>query len=425
MQSDLISRCELLLKTYNTTILNDFPKKLQTAIKKEAVINCVDKAPKDYKPDSERKVLIQLINNYYDTEKQQKRAELNPKYIGGPKSLTLQGSNKYKKMIYIFGENHTGDSNCYNFTTSDDTNTLDVEEFFEKLFVNTHVFIDFYLETHKQNSTKFVSSPLRLRRLINYFNECIKKETRHAEWCRLFRVHYIDARWVEIEGKPEPLNDLSWILMSIENANNLKKTIEFLKHSTTKNIFNALKSEDDNIFNSFFVSQINNSIYTNTEPKIKEWIEKKMLEIANKYRLKVWKTQIPEEKYIDDAEKDIGTSYEEEMFHGIYIDFINKDFCDGLVETNAIVQDAYCLCRMFKQFNMNEIEKKAYEGATDQPSEAHNIIVYAGDLHSNIYREFLQYLEFENLVEPILNLTKGSKEFCIDAENFHPFFNWP
>ena len=113
------------------------------------------------------------------------------------------------------------------------------------------------------------------------------------------------------------------------------------------------------------------------------------------------------------------------MFHGIYIDFINKDFCDGLVETNAIVQDAYCLCRMFKQFNMNEIETKAYEGATDQPSEAHNIIVYAGDLHSNIYREFLQYLEFENIVEPILNLTKGSKEFCIDAENFHPFFNWP
>ena len=38
---------------------------------------------------------------------------------------------------------------------------------------------------------------------------------------------------------------------------------------------------------------------------------------------------------------------------------------------------------------MTDMEK-AYTGTTDQPSTANNIIIYAGDYHSDRYRRFLK-----------------------------------
>jgi hypothetical protein len=72
---------------------------------------------------------------------------------------------------------------------------------------------------------------------------------------------------------------------------------------------------------------------------------------------------------------------------------------------------------------MKEMIEKAYVGATDQPSQAHNIIIYAGEQHCTVYREFLKYLEFEDLEK----IEKSeSKEFCINIKNFPPFFSyWP
>jgi uncharacterized protein YnzC (UPF0291/DUF896 family) len=47
----------------------------------------------------------------------------------------------------------------------------------------------------------------------------------------------------------------------------------------------------------------------------------------------------------------------------------------------ALVMDTYCLSRVFKKFDVE----------TDfQPKETHNIIIYAGDLHSDMYSEFIE-----------------------------------
>ena len=43
------------------------------------------------------------------------------------------------------------------------------------------------------------------------------------------------------------------------------------------------------------------------------------------------------------------------------------------------------------------MEKKAYSGATDQPIRAHNIIIYAGETHSEIYRKFLEQNTFKEI----------------------------
>jgi hypothetical protein len=61
-----------------------------------------------------------------------------------------------------------------------------------------------------------------------------------------------------------------------------------------------------------------------------------------------------------------------------------------LSESMTIFADAYLLARVFKNFNMSEMEKKAYKGATDQPDHANNIIIYCGNTHANKYRNFLE-----------------------------------
>ena len=53
--------------------------------------------------------------------------------------------------------------------------------------------------------------------------------------------------------------------------------------------------------------------------------------------------------------------------------------------------DYYALLRIFTNFNMTDMEK-AYTGATDQPPSASNIIIYAGDYHSDRYRRFLKFI---------------------------------
>ena len=88
----------------------------------------------------------------------------------------------------------------------------------------------------------------------------------------------------------------------------------------------------------------------------------------------------------------------------------------------ALVADTYLLARVFKDFNMNEIEKKAYKGATDQPDKAHNIIIYAGNAHSEVYRKFLNQLDFKQ----IATTGVSSNEFftCVNMKKINqPFFS--
>jgi serine/threonine protein kinase len=66
------------------------------------------------------------------------------------------------------------------------------------------------------------------------------------------------------------------------------------------------------------------------------------------------------------------------------------------------------------------MKQKAYKEATDQPDKAHNIIIYAGDSHSQLYRKFLkEVLDFDKIEvagkeEPYGRA--GELMYCIDME---------
>ena len=98
--------------------------------------------------------------------------------------------------------------------------------------------------------------------------------------------------------------------------------------------------------------------------------------------------------------------------------------------TMTYFADVYLLARMFKDFDMSEMEKKAYKGVIDQPSRANNIIIYCGDNHAKNYRNFLESIGFnridhsgdltEDVTKPILNTPKN----CLDMRNIkQPLFS--
>jgi hypothetical protein len=70
------------------------------------------------------------------------------------------------------------------------------------------------------------------------------------------------------------------------------------------------------------------------------------------------------------------------------------DFVIYTTELFGLFTDAYLLARIFKTFQINNPEKRRL---VDEPSQPHNIIIYAGSNHSNNYREFLDFIGFKTL----------------------------
>jgi hypothetical protein len=109
------------------------------------------------------------------------------------------------------------------------------------------------------------------------------------------------------------------------------------------------------------------------------------------------------------------TTYSDEIFNLAF-----KNIVDSIVWITALYPDLYTILRIFKTFNMSEMKEKAYKEATDQPDKAHNIIIYAGDLHSQVYRKFLkEVLNFDKIEvagkeEPYEQ--GGERMYCIDME---------
>ena len=102
------------------------------------------------------------------------------------------------------------------------------------------------------------------------------------------------------------------------------------------------------------------------------------------------------------------------------------------VEYNALVIDAYLLARIFKTFKVDTYDPKKRR-ETDEPKEPHNIIIYAGNGHSQVYRKFLNLLRFEDKgtggtgILDDHDIPKDGPRYCVDMKNINqPLFSgWP
>ena len=413
---NLLKLCEDLIETYNASFLSKAPKQLQQACYNEAQV-CLGLEKNLTHDKKYRNVLAQLINNHYNATKP------DVEFIGGPATLTCHFSETYKKLIYIFGEEHSTITDCEKIKQQ--KGEL-IENYLGNLVANTNCFLDIFIEIpgykglkYKNSLGEHIYSAHRLYQIGKYFENCINASTRNKNiLCNLSRIHYFDVRSIEEEG-PDPISD--FIFKYFSTGANLKiGDIDIyidqlitvaVTYSSIMNGFLIDPKDTDN-FNNFWLSQLRLNKYVVKEldragefaELIKTFIEKEILSSAKEYgsdlrkitnrvlhNISIW----PRNKVHDE---------------NLIIDFENM--IDTAIIPNSRVADAYTLARIFKKFKIDttNLDKKR---DTDEPEEAHNIIIYAGDYHSDIYRKFLgEVLKFT----PIAKIGKIN----IDEENMNP-----
>jgi hypothetical protein len=188
------------------------------------------------------------------------------------------------------------------------------------------------------------------------------------------------------------------------------------------------------IFNKFIMKEKSREFEnTDLKERIRSFIMREMVKIANRDK-KAWQQYttsiltIITKTYTEDEDK--LKSFDDSLIES----YVEKTI-SLLLLPHAILADFYTLLRIFKIFDMTDMEK-AYVGATDQPSSASNIIIYAGDFHSDRYRRFLKeigndpiektgnFVDYSELKDFIYFSDDSLPKNCIDMSRIsQPFFN--
>ena len=461
--------CDMMVKTYNTSILDNFPTSLKRSLQEEAT-RCVESKPNPnyyrsvfglIKKKKNRNVLMRLINNYFRSKQIKTMPTID--FIGGPYTLTLHWSSKYNKIIYIFGEYHRNDVCTYD-------NMMLVEDFIRRLFRYSIAFIDCFLETKSlikgrycyidttshTNSLQQIkncvypintSTSKRLNMLLHQNKKCIESIQRQENReCDNRRVHFINIRSGQNTNSTVNFN----IYFNFYFKNFFDQFL-YIEDRQNESIFIRYKFEVINLLNHMFndksIKPTLDFILYGSEETYKEFCDK---EIETHELLNRELSKSPEERKIREfadeefakiRDEIISISYE--MINSLIIcsderdiynfhKLSNADYIKFFVSLtkvynkillfNAILVDIYTLARMFKKFQVNNTRNTR---KTDEPEEPHNIIMYAGDAHSENVRRFLH----ENLGFDLISESKGDfrVDLCVDIRHFEqPFFSsWP
>jgi len=443
--------CTQLTNTYNTNILN----------KNKEIGEEFMKIATEHKNSGKGKnVLMNLIYNHFSSDVQKPQ----PEYIGSPMNLTVHWSEKHEKIIYIFGEHHSDKIDCFKFgkknTKMDDvpgSKIMSIQYFLKELSRTTDCFIDFLFEFpateikskgYHEDFDPYAGDKknFALSKLFDNFKECINYISRSDKKCRLARIHYFDSRYNDKDSYLKGSNIINYFKVEIQN---IRKIIDTNKHKYSfANLVKKLLKEnldfikmlehlgdsDDNIILQFLISQTKENTYAEKEIRrfdhnnsvriaIEEFIADENKKFMDENKL-LWRENTETVlKFISEGEH-IPTSQEfEKSFNSIN---------NSLISVNSLVADVYLLCRLFKNFDLTQMEEKGYVGATDQPAKATNIIIYTGSEHADTYRLFLENkLDFKQIAETGLkkrdHKDPNSYMHCINMKTIpQPFFNsWP
>lgn len=395
--------CDTLRKTYNINFLDLNENKI---IGQEFA-----KAAEIYRDSKEgNKVLINLVYNHYNVKKP------FPAFIGGPQTLTMHWSNKWKKVIYIFGEHHSNDIDCEKRLNT--KKWLPIEDFLEDLILKTDVYLDIYFEfpaiqkSERRYYDHFKPFPAdyRMDILFKRFKKYVQPGTKNDE--DLVRVHYFDSRVEDHEGTRVGVSDINWFeikTLDFTEWNLVYKLKEIVKNNARfQSVLKSLALKDDELFINFWMKQYKENKYNASallncplQAEILKFIEDELrLELKKDDFVKVRNMLI---KYIphilsDTLEDgDIVTMFE----------FIIK----SITVPKGFIADVYTLASIFKDF----------ENVTKQPRQKNSVIIYGGNAHCEIYRKFLTYMSFEEL---IIASSGDEKATCVDMKKLDkPFFS--
>jgi len=419
--------CKELKSTYDVSLIDKMPLRLKRSF--------IMKASKCTKG---RPVLAKLIDNYYNKHlARPSKRKPTPMFISGPKNLTVHWHPGFKKLIYIFGEIHVETTNCLSkfpetaYLSHPDI--MSIEDFMIQLFENSDVFIDFFSEfpaienKGKKYSTKlsrdvpFANKRITLYKLFKKFKKCITPLTRQQNKCKLGRVHFFDVRtygkvhvddlssfafrlyYVQKDG-----NEVHKVLTQNENMKIIKIFYQCcVSKERLKECFNAYV-----LGNPYNVKELN-KLESNLQIKLVDFIKYEISESTENCYTN-FKDIIPIIANYSNSTTLIAPDDVVDSFITIR---------NYLVDIASITPDVYNLSRIFKKFNLQKPAfKKAKQG--DQPEEAHNIIIYAGDSHSQKCRRFLDLLNFTEVGRTGKSENGKNEDSCINMEYIHqPFFS--
>jgi len=454
--------CKILIETYNTSIIDYFSKDLQIACTEESLRTCTSTR---YMRGNKRHVLARLISNKTNA---QKPSRID--FVGGPFNLTYHWSSKYKKAVYIWGERHSAK---IDYPKIGDLHNVSIEKLLLDHFPNSIAFSDFYLEMQAfkiPGHPEHDYSNYRLSILRNLFSKCVGPSRIYNQYCDTARMHFFDIRQGDVNGgtnsgslfqtailnfvpdvklklKEYKRGRSHFSLTRFDDIKILTNIIRFVERWRSFLDFLALFDDNKNTklnYKKFWYDQLRNFHLLSKEISVMHTAIKPLLNIFIQEELDVLLSMVDYKQLAEHSKNvlSMGDRINNYIMHlttdeyGVIapplscedieklIRSINIIFIKGFIFFNALISDAYLLARIFKTFKINN-KDNPYKRPTDEPAEPHNIIIYAGNLHSQRYRKFLKHLGFR-VLEEAGDLERPTPPFknCVDI--FHisqPFFS--
>lgn len=395
------------------------------------------------------------------------RSYANYEFIEGPHTIhkfKMEDIGKPKKSFYIFGEQHrisVGDCFRLQLQELEGGNYIDFHKYLKLLSQESPSFIDFYSElpmvkTKVANQARGLISVLVnrmynnlqaefkteyeiIKNLSSYtfegssriFNElkeefktCIQPETRNVSECQLIRIHNIDIRDTYDFDEIPPDYGLNLLCQIIK--------IGMIKKKSNSEILNVIKR-----FNLQTNIIIDNLRVVATDPYT---IVKKYFKLNKRLKTEVNKRTYERENierfiiskinriYPEDSTTRVYPITPVSFIAGLILDSITnnqfdfsteelKNFLSVFILLDGLKVDMYALARIFKTY---DIYKNNPTGSF-QPVESKNIIIYAGNTHSETYVEFLEYLKYQGREVKLLYRYNGLPYIsCVKATTGEP-----
>ena len=463
---DCSQMCKILLETYNTSIIDHFDRELKKSCMEEA-LKC---SLKNDEIGRKRNVLAALIRNKKDIEESHYDKF---DFVGGPFNITYHWSNNYKKAVYIWGEFHDKKVDFPDPKLIPNLNNTNIENFLSYYFSKPPAYSDFYIEMpgyvveNGYSYTGVTNNPdeFRINILKRTFADCVSKPATNP-FCDKSRMHFFDIRQGEVKGG---LNSASLFQKAIFNfvseANSILKThksdttfwdIDSSDYMQDHSIFSMkififidewksffdffarFDNDDENTqlnYKKFWYDQLRTFNIVNKEIRVMHADVRPLLNFFIKDEMDKLLSFDHKHKQTAQYSKNILTTYRylrtrdfRKFKYGEIIELITNldniiDF--EILDFNTLIADAYLLARVFKTFQTENYKKARL---TDEPAEPHNVIIYAGNFHSQRYRTFLTYIGFR-LVQHSGNLEgyypTQSRQNCVDMRSItQPLFSF-
>lgn len=366
---------------YDARVFDDSLPIIRNEAKKYAK-DMYEKMIKGQYVDGKENVIQLMYNHFYKNKP-------IAYYLSGPMSLTLHYSKKYNKTIYVFGEYHGLDMNCGEMY-------YDIVKYLTEILDSTDVFIDVFMEFTENKPFHYIHNSdidesvkiwnnrkyIYLQRLKYWFGSCLYQHD-SCKWKNISRIHNLDIRAYDIHKNR--IGVLYDILTDVDPYNIPEDVMDKIN-----NIISYSLDEWVQYVKGSFPPVVNKEMgKTNIQKDIlHQWYNS----IININVVEAWENlhELVEMSDISDSEK-LSTV---KML---------------LTMSEVVITDIYAVSRMFKQFDV---------GTNDQPHDAKNIIVYAGDAHSSNYRLLLDMLGFEKI-----DAAEKKYKRCLDMVEFpQPFF---